>query len=198
MFFLDAPVAALARGEIVAFPTDTVYGILCDPCRPDAIAKMYAIKGRPQEKPLILLLSSVDDLVAYGCRGNRIAEAAARKFLPGALTLVVARPKQLHPMVTAGRESVGLRVPDHALLQALLTRVGPLASTSANVSGAAAYAGTGPLELPGIDLFVDAGPTVLGQESSVVDFTCDPPVMLREGALAKAAFATWLDNLDVV
>lgn len=195
---LELAEAALARGEVVAFPTDTVYGILCRPDRPEAIAAIYAAKGRSSEKPLIVLLASVDELLAYGHVTDRLTRSAARAFLPGALTMIVQRPEHIPEAVTGGRDSIGLRVPEHPLLQALLTRTGPLASTSANLSGAPAYEGIGQLEVPGVDLFVHAGPTQRRRESSVVNFMCSPPEVLREGALAKATVATWLGNLDVV
>ncbi len=192
--------AVLARGGTVIVPTDTVYGLVCLPNRLEALARIYASKGRPAHKPLSLVCASVPELLRVGEVKSSLASAAARCFLPGPLTLIVPRPAAIAPEVTAGAATLGLRVPAHPWLQQLLEQTGPLASTSANLSGAEAYAGTAVEEaaLPEADLFVDAGPTQQRRESSVVDFTLAPPQMLREGALAKSQLATWLRDFGVV
>jgi L-threonylcarbamoyladenylate synthase len=188
--------AALSAGQVVVFPTDTVYGIACRPDMLDAVARIYRLKERPAEKPLSLLLSTVDELLAYGAVRDPLRIAAARRFLPGGLTMIVERPIMLDAAVTAGRATVGLRVPDSPWLQRLLTLTGPLASTSANFSGQAAYDGAERVELPQVDLCIDAGPTQFRRESSVIDFTDRTPTMLREGILSREAFTTWLHSAD--
>lgn len=189
---LTACAAAFERGEIVIFRTDTVYGLGCLPDRLDAVSRIYRVKGRSGEKPLSILLDSVDSLLRYGEIDAPRPAAAARRFLPGGMTMIVRRPSRLDSAVTAGRATVGLRVPADGFLARLLARVGPLASTSANISGAAPYDGAGRLDLPEADLFVHAGPTRYRRESSVIDFTREPPEMLREGALARERFTAWL------
>jgi tRNA threonylcarbamoyl adenosine modification protein (Sua5/YciO/YrdC/YwlC family) len=189
---LTACAAAFERGEIVIFPTDTVYGIGCRPDRLDAVKRIYHVKGRSGEKPLSILLDSVDCLLRYGEIVAPQTAAAARRFLPGGMTMIVNRPSRLNAAVTAGRATVGLRVPDDGLLRRVLARVGPLASTSANISGVAAYDGTGPIDVLAADLFLYAGPTRFRRESSVIDFTRRPPEMLREGVLPRERFTTWL------
>jgi len=165
----DAVAIVVQRGGVVIFPTDTVYGIGCDPMRAESVERIFALKRRPRTKPLALHFGSVAELLEYA-PGNAAAAALARAFMPGPLTLVVRRPTHVGTFVTAGMETVGLRVPKHALCQKILERSGPLAATSANFSGHPAFVGNGLVtELPPADLRVDDGPTPLGVESTVLD-----------------------------
>ncbi len=165
----DAVAIVVQRGGVVIFPTDTVYGIGCDPMRLESVERIFALKRRPRTKPLALHFGSIAELLEYA-PGNAAAAALARAFMPGPLTLVVRRPSYVGTFVTAGMETVGLRVPKHALCQKILERSGPLAATSANFSGQPAFVGNGLVtELPPADLRVDDGPTPLGVESTVVD-----------------------------
>lgn len=174
---------AVFAGGTVIFPTDTVYGLGCDPMRPAAVARIFAAKNRPRSKALSLHFASVAELLEY-VRGNALATAAARRFLPGALTIIVRRPNYIDPRVSGGLPSIGLRVPDHPLCQAILERCGPLAATSANFSGAASFYGIGETtELPEADIFVDAGPTPLRAESTVIDLTHPDARLVREGVI---------------
>ncbi|HTV73378.1 MAG TPA: L-threonylcarbamoyladenylate synthase [Candidatus Acidoferrales bacterium] len=170
-------------GGTVIFPTDTVYGLGCDPMRLASVERIFALKNRPRTKALSLHLASVAELLEYA-RGNALATMVARRFLPGPLTIVVRRPDFIDPHVSGGLPSVGVRVPDHALCRAILERCGPLAATSANISGAASFYGVeGVTELPEADLFVDAGPTPLRAESTVLDLTHHDARLLREGVI---------------
>jgi len=182
----DAVATVVQRGGVVIFPTDTVYGIGCDPVRQDAVEKIFASKQRPRTKPLALHLASVDELLEYA-PGNALARELARAFLPGALTVIVRRPAYVGAFVTAGLETVGLRVPDHALCRAVLERSGPLAGTSANVSGSPAFVGNGFVtDLPAADVRIDDGPTPLGVESTVIDVSGATARLVREGAIGVA------------
>ena len=171
-------------GGTVIFPTDTVYGIGADPQRSDAIARIYDAKRRPHAKPLALHFATVMELLEY-LDGNTLATIAARAFLPGPLTIIVRRPAFISQAVTAGMDTLGLRVPDHALCSLILERSGPLAATSANPSGAPAYVGNGRERetLPEADLFIDAGPTPMERESTVIDLSGPQPRLIREGSL---------------
>jgi L-threonylcarbamoyladenylate synthase len=172
------------RGGTVIFPTDTVYGIGCDPVRPAAIARIFALKNRPGHKPLSLHLGSVVEMLEYA-PNNAYARILAEAFLPGPLTTIVRRPAYVDAAVTAGSDTLGLRVPKHALCRAILERCGPLAATSANLSGLPAYTGDSfATELPAADLFVDDGPTPLGAESTIVDVSGEVPRLIREGAIS--------------
>lgn len=183
----EAARRVISAGGLVIFPTDTVYGIGCDPTRETAIARIYAAKGRPAHKPLSLHLATVAELLEYTDE-NVKANEAAKAFLPGPLTIIVRRPAFVSPRVTAGGGTLGLRVPDHTLCRAILEATGPLAATSANISGEPAYTGSavGQGGLPDADLVVEAGPTPRGVASTVIDLSEDEPVLVREGSLPRA------------
>jgi len=181
----DAVAAVIRRGGTVIFPTDTVYGIGCDPTSPSAVARVFALKGRPAHKPLSLHLATVEEMLAYAGH-NEAARRIARVFLPGPLTVIVPRPASVGRYVTAELDTIGLRVPKHALCAAILQRCGPLAATSANFSGRPAFAGTVKEPLPEADLAVDDGPTPVGVESTVVDVSMEDVRLVREGAISRA------------
>ncbi|GAC1300389.1 MAG: hypothetical protein NVSMB19_06890 [Vulcanimicrobiaceae bacterium] len=180
----DAVAAVVQRGGTVIFPTDTVYGIGCDPMQPDAVESIFALKGRARTKPLSLHVASVAELFEYA-GGNAFAARAAEAFLPGPLTLIVRRPSFVDARVTAGFDTLGLRVPKHDLCRAILERCGPFAGTSANISGEPAFTGTGfATVLPSADVRVDDGPTPLCAESTIVDVSGERPRLIRAGAIA--------------
>jgi L-threonylcarbamoyladenylate synthase len=188
--FTDESVAEAARlilaGEPVAVPTETVYGLAADATNAEAVARIYEAKGRPSFNPLIV---HVADLDAAEDIGNFAPEALelARKHWPGSLTLVVPlRPgARIASIVTAGLPSVGLRVPDHPAMQALLTVCGrPLAAPSANASGSISPTRAAHVlkSLGGrIPLIIDGGPTKRGIESTIVAATGGPLRLLRRG-----------------
>ncbi len=182
----DAVAAVVQHGGTVIFPTDTVYGIGCDPLRREAVARIFAAKNRPAHKPLSLHFSTVEEMLEYA-PGNPLAAAAAEAFLPGPLTIIVRRLPFVGEWVAAGLPTVGLRVPDHALCAAILERCGPLAATSANLSGSEAFTGAnGALALPIADIRIDDGPTPVRVESTVVDVSELVPRVVREGAISVA------------
>jgi L-threonylcarbamoyladenylate synthase len=182
----DAVATVVQHGGTVIFPTDTVYGIGCDPYRREAVARIFAAKNRPAHKPLVLHFSTLEELLEYAPE-NPLAAAAAQAFLPGPLTLIVRRLSFVGEWVAAGLSTIGLRVPDHPLCATILERCGPLAATSANFSGAAAYTGVGsPLDLPPADIRIDDGPTLVQIESTVIDVSERIPRLVREGAISLA------------
>jgi len=187
--------AVVEAGGVLVFPTDTLYGIGCDPCRPAAIARIYALKRRPRERPLTLHLGSLAECLEY-LPATGPARRVAAAFLPGALTIVVPRPRFVDPRVCSGGETLGLRVPAHPACAALLERCGPLAATSANESGSPAYAGDGPAaRLPEADVFLDAGPTPLRRPSTLLDLVSVPPRILRAGAISAERLKIVLPDL---
>ncbi|HEY8313322.1 MAG TPA: L-threonylcarbamoyladenylate synthase [Candidatus Baltobacteraceae bacterium] len=170
-------------GGTVIFPTDTVYGIGCDPYDSRAIARIYGAKRRPDSKPLTLHLATVAEFLEYA-KDNALAITAAKRLLPGAVTLIVRRPAFISEDVTSGLGTIGFRVPDDPLCSAILERCGPLAATSANTSGETPYRGGGDATgLPPADLLIENGPTRNGAESSVIDLTGPTPRLLREGVV---------------
>jgi L-threonylcarbamoyladenylate synthase len=193
---------ALAAGKVVAIPTDTVYGLAVDATNEDAVARLYAAKGRPADKPLPVLLADAEDLGSIAALPARAAfppdriygrslTAAQRlaRLWPGALTLVVPLRADV-PIcagVTAGLPTIGVRVPDHDLARAILRAVKfPVAVTSANPSGEReALDAQEVIDTVGnrIDVVIDGGRCSGGVPSTVVDATVDPPGILRAGAL---------------
>jgi L-threonylcarbamoyladenylate synthase len=180
----------LARGGLVAFPTETVYGLGADATNGEAVARLYAAKGRPSFNPLI---AHVPDLAAARAlaRFNADAEKLAQAFWPGPLTLVLPKADscQVADLATAGLDTVAIRVPDHRVARELLTAlkkpiVAPSANQSGHVSPTTAQHVLG--DLAGrIDLVLDDGPALVGVESTIV--AClDRPTLLRPGGLARA------------
>jgi L-threonylcarbamoyladenylate synthase len=170
-------------GGLVIFPTDTVYGIGCDPYDIGAVDRIYGSKRRPDSKPLTFHLGSVPEFLEFA-RDNPLAVLAAKRLLPGPVTLIVRRPAWVSDEITSGFPTLGFRVPDDELSRAILDRCGPLATTSANISGSQAYRGDGDREqLPPADLLIENGPTKYRLESTVIDLTGPQPRVLREGVV---------------
>lgn len=177
--------ALIEAGELVAFPTDTVYGLGAAIHNAQAIDQLYVVKGRDTAKAIAVLIGNLDDLPQVARVMNRSALRLAERFWPGPLTLVVARqiglPDNLSPLPT-----IGVRMPDHPVALALLRQAGPLAVTSANLSG---HPNTSTAQqvyqqLGGqIPLIIDAGQTPGGQPSTVVDCTIPEPAILRPGPI---------------
>ncbi|HEY8322337.1 MAG TPA: L-threonylcarbamoyladenylate synthase [Candidatus Baltobacteraceae bacterium] len=170
-------------GGLLIFPTDTVYGIGCDPYDIGAVDRIYGSKRRPDSKPLTFHLGSVPEFLEFA-RDNPLAVLAAKRLLPGPVTLIVRRPAWVSDEITSGFPTLGFRVPDDELSRAILDRCGPLATTSANISGSQAYRGDGDREhLPPADLLIENGPTRYQLESTVIDLTGPQPRVLREGVV---------------
>lgn len=173
-------------GGTVIFPTDTVYGIGCDPFNSVAIARIYGAKERPANKPLSLHLATFAEFCEYAGTYREII-GVARRLMPGPVTIIIPKPSFIHEDVTAGLPSLGFRVPDDRLCSEILERCGPLSATSANTSGERAYYGAGDWEtLPPADLLVENGPTRYRRDSTVIDMTGIQPVVLREGVVSLA------------
>ena len=194
-------VARLRAGEIVALPTDTVYGIAADLALPDAIERLFAAKRRPPDKAVALLLADAAQAEVLGIVGPAARVLAAR-FWPGGLTLVLPRRPEarLPDVLAAGAPTVGLRVPDHPAPRALAAALGPLPTTSANLSGqtdardAAEVAAT----LGGaVALVIDGGPIRGGPGSTVVDCSVERPRVLRSGAIPPARIAAELEAAGI-
>lgn len=176
--------SVVQHGGTVIFPTDTVYGIGCDPYDPAAIARIYGAKQRPPNKPLTLHLATLNEYLEYS-HDSRDAMAAGRRLFPGPVTIIIPKPAFIDQDVTAGLPTLGFRVPDDPLCSAILERCGPLAATSANLSGSQAYYGAGDWSaLPPADLLVENGPTRYQRESTIIDMTGPAPVVLREGVVS--------------
>jgi L-threonylcarbamoyladenylate synthase len=182
------PAAALLRaGELVAFPTDTVYGVGAIAWNREAVGKLYVAKLRALDKAIPILLADPADLDLVARDVSPTARRLAERFWPGPLTIVVGRASQVPDEVTAGGDSVAVRVPDHAVARALIREAGaPLATTSANLSGGASpvTAQEVAAQLAGrIAMILDGGRCPGGKASTVVDLTGPSPVVLRPGPI---------------
>jgi L-threonylcarbamoyladenylate synthase len=182
-------VRVLKAGGIVALPTDTVYGIgVAWALSPDAIGRLFAAKGRPAERPIVLLLADADqarELATW----PPAAEHLASVFWPGGLTIVVAQHVPLPPELTGGRSTIGLRVPDHSCPRTLAATLG-LAVTSANRSGEPEASDAIAIRDQlgdAIDLILDGGPARGGPPSTVIDCSAPTPRILRDGAIGADA-----------
>jgi L-threonylcarbamoyladenylate synthase len=175
----------LKRGGLVAFPTDTVYGVGALAFQATAVESIYLAKDRPVEKAIPILIGGPEDLDKVTTHIPPIAAKLAARFWPGALTLVIPKHPNL-PEVVSATPTVGVRVPDHPVARALLRAAGPMAVTSANLSGQASpkTAGEVSRQLNGrIPLILDGGETPGGVPSTVVNCLGAEPVILREGPI---------------
>ncbi len=177
----------LQRGGLIAFPTDTVYGIGAHGWLNDAVEKIYLIKGRPAEKAIPLLLASADDIESVAREVPPMAHTLMKKFWPGALTLVLKKQPHIPAAVTSS-DTVAVRVPDHPLVRALIDALqAPLAATSANKSGQPELLDAQAIAQAlgdHLDLILDGGRCAGGVPSTVVDVTVKPMRVLRVGAIA--------------
>ncbi|MBI3158174.1 MAG: threonylcarbamoyl-AMP synthase [Chloroflexi bacterium] len=190
-------VRALRRGAPVAFPTDTVYGLGALVTDPAAIGRLYDIKSRDETKAIPVLLAGDDQLPQVAVELSPAARQLARRFWPGPLTLVVPRRPAL-PEILSPRPTIGVRVPDHPAARALLAAAGPLAVTSANLSGAAdcRTAEEVAAQLGGrIALILDGGMTPGGVPSTVADTTGPEVAILRAGPITAEEIASALAQI---
>lgn len=189
---LDAA-RVLANGGVVAFPTETVYGLGAHAERADAVRRIFAIKGRPASHPLIVHGADRGVLDRYAGRVSTDARALADAFWPGPLTLVVPRAATVPDAVTGGLDTLGLRVPDQPLARAMLAELGAgVAAPSANLFGRTSPTTAEHVrnDLGGrIDLILDGGPCTVGVESTILDLTGAAPTILRSGAVSPEAIA---------
>ena len=188
---------SLLAGNLVAFPTETVYGLGADASNPEAVAKIYAAKGRPADHPLIVHIGSMDGIGYWADEISEYAIALARTFWPGPMTLICKRSPEAKDFITGGQETVGLRVPGHVVALALLDaakRLGvqgiaaPSANRFGHVSPTTADAVREELDqyLSPQDIILDGGPSQVGVESTIIDCTGNNPHILRPGAITQA------------
>ncbi len=189
--------ANLLAGNLVAFPTETVYGLGADACNAHAVERIYSVKGRPADHPLIVHVGSMDALGEWASEVPGYAISLARDFWPGPMTLIMKRSALAGDFVTGGQDTVGVRVPDHAVALGLLlsfAQIGgrgvaaPSANRFGNVSPTTAQAVEDELSeyLADADQILDGGSCQVGVESTIIDCTGDAPRILRPGAVTVA------------
>ena len=186
---LDEAVRRLREGGLVAFPTETVYGLGADARNPKALERLYRVKGRPESHPVIVHVADLEGARACASTFSPLAEQLGARFWPGPLTLILPRAAWVSDLVTGGQGSVGVRVPAHPLaLQLLKAFGGPIAAPSANrfgkVSPTTAAHVRADLESD-VDLILDGGACLVGVESTIVDVRSKDPLILRPGGLSR-------------
>ena len=178
--------AVLQSGKVVSFPTETVYGLGASVFDSSAVLKIYEAKGRSFDKPLSILISSIEDAKTIAAEIPISAVILAEKFWPGPLTIILNKKSDIPDQITAGKKTVGLRVPAHPAALELVRRAGPLACPSANSSGNREPLTAADVleDLDGkIDVLIDGGKTQVQMPSTIIDLTVQPPKILRKGGL---------------
>ena len=184
---MNLAVQTLTNGGLVAIPTETVYGLSAAISNEDAIAKIFVVKGRPQNHPLIVHIANIDELHTVAVDIHHDAINLVHACWPGPLTLLLKRNQNVPMIVTGGRETVAVRIPDNAFTRQMIINLGsPIAAPSANrfgkVSPTTAQHVCDDLQHD-VDLIVDDGASSVGVESTIVDFTVSPPQLLRPGGI---------------
>jgi L-threonylcarbamoyladenylate synthase len=207
---IKAAAQSIADGHLVAFPTETVYGLGADATNQSAVAKIYKAKGRPADHPLIVHIASID---AIGDWAEDISEYAinlARDFWPGPMTLIFKRSGLAKDFVTGNQETVGLRVPNQPIALALLKEFEKLGGKGIAAPSANRFGAVSPTTAQAVkdeladyldeasDVILDGGPCQVGVESTIIDCTSDTPQILRLGAITKEVIATSTGLLVVV
>ncbi len=193
--------ALLVSGQLVAFPTETVYGLGADGLNPEAVARIYAAKGRPATNPVILHVAEAAAALPLVAHWPEAAQRLAERFWPGPLTLVLTASDRVPAIVRAGGPSVALRCPDHPIALALIRAANrPLAAPSANRSQhlsptRAEHVASSLGEA--VDLILDAGPTAAGLESTILDLRGNRPRILRPGPIGPAEVEQLLGPVDL-
>ncbi|GAB2497037.1 L-threonylcarbamoyladenylate synthase [Arenimonas alkanexedens] len=190
MSTLEQALAALRAGEAIGLPTETVYGLAADASRPDAVRRIFALKGRPADHPLIVHVAGADQLDAWAREVPAAARLLAERFWPGPLTLILRKQPQVPDEVTGGQPTVGLRCPAHPVALALLRRFGGgLAAPSANRFGRISPTTAAHVREEfgdAVPVVLDGGECAIGIESTILDLSGGTPRILRPGQVARA------------
>ncbi len=186
----------LKAGSLVAFPTETVYGLGADATNADAVARIYKAKGRPADHPLIVHLADMQDIAEWAGEIPEYAIALARKFWPGPMTLILKRSALAKDFITGGQGTVGLRVPDHVIAVSLLNEFKKLGGKGIAAPSANRFGHVSPTTSDAVsteladflelgDLILDGGASLVGVESTIIDCTGELPNILRPGAITE-------------
>ncbi|MBM4422640.1 MAG: threonylcarbamoyl-AMP synthase [Chloroflexi bacterium] len=198
---IEIAARAIREGRLVAFPTETVYGLGANALDPAAVARIFEAKGRPPTDPLIAHIASPDQLRGLALDIPQLAIDLGERLWPGPLTLVLKRNPRLPANLSAGRDTVAVRQPAHPVAAALIRSAGtPIAAPSANLFSRPSPTTAEHVlrDLDGrIDLILDGGPTPVGVESTVLDLTVSPPAVLRPGGVPAEILREMIPTLDV-
>ena len=189
----------IRKGGLVAFPTETVYGLGGDAFDPTASKRIYAAKGRPSDNPLIVHIADISELTRVARDIPQVAYDLAEKFWPGPLTMILNKCEDLPRETTGGLNTVAVRMPSDPVAAMLIREAGvPIAAPSANLSGRPSTTCAQHVieDLSGrIDMIIDAGASKIGLESTIVDLTCEPALILRPGFITKEMLATLIPDV---
>lgn len=198
---LSFAAGVLKGGGLVAFPTETVYGLGANALDEKAVGRIFEAKARPSDNPLIVHISKITGLSPLATHIPEAAKTLARAFWPGPLTIIMKKSEAVSPVITAGLDSVAVRMPAHPVALKLIRLAGiPVAAPSANSSGRPSPTRAEHVmeDLSGkVDIIIDSGPVEIGLESTVLDLTADPPVILRPGGVTPAQLEKWLDRVSI-
>lgn len=187
---------AVFAGQTVILPNDTSYLVGCDPYDYEAIDRVYAAMGRPDNRPLTMHVATPQEFLEYAA-DNPLAVAAAKRLLPAPVILLIRKPAFVSDELAAGLLTLAFRVPDDPLARTLLERCGPIAGTTANPKGGPRYRGDADHSmLPGADLLVEHGATRYDSESSIVDLSGNHARLLREGAVSEKRLTELLGPIE--
>jgi len=200
--------AALKAGHLVAFPTETVYGLGADARNPEAVKRIYEVKGRPSDHPLIVHISSINQLEKWAKEIPEYAIDLARAFWPGPMTLILKRTEIAQDFITGGQETVGLRVPNDPIALALIEEFetiseSAIAAPSANKFGQVSPTSSFDVQeelgdyLSNFDIILDGGDSNIGIESTIIDCTGVHPIILRSGYITKEAIGIELGDINI-
>ena len=211
---IDQAAAQLRAGSLVAFPTETVYGLGADATNASAVARIYEVKGRPQDHPLIVHIASMNDMDKWCEEIPAYAIALARDFWPGPMTLILKRSRLAQDFITGSQESVGVRVPDHVLALALLNAFSKIGGAGIAAPSANRFGQVSPTTAEAVqeeigdylqphDQIMDGGASHVGVESTIIDCTNLRPRILRPGAITEEMIInstglSLLENVDDV
>jgi len=195
---IEEAAAWIARGGVVAIPTDTLYGLAVDPFSADAVARLFEVKGRAADQALPLIAADLEQAALRIGALTAVGRLLAERYWPGPLTLLLAAPRALPRAVHAGTGKVGVRVPRDDVARAICRAArGPVTATSANVSGEPPTADPEEVERrlgSRIDLLIDTGAAPGGAPSTIVGATVEPPALVRAGALSWDEIQAWLHS----
>jgi L-threonylcarbamoyladenylate synthase len=195
---LEEAADVLKKGGLVAYPTESFYALGADALNPEAVAKVFATKGRSVAKPLPVIVHDKSQIALLTKDLSPLAHGAVELLMPGPVTLVLWASDAVPDGLTGGTSKIGIRLPVHEVASGLARAMGgPVTATSANLSGRPGLTTTEEVisSLPDIDLVLDGGTTPGPPTSTVVDITCDPPRILREGRAAKARIVELLGKV---
>ena len=196
---IDQAANVIKTGGIVAFPTETVYGLGANGLDEDAVKNIYKAKGRPSDNPLILHISTIEEIAPLVEEIPELAYDCMRRFWPGPLTIILKKSRIIPNIISAGLDTVAIRMPDHPIASRLIAKSGvPIAAPSANLSGrpSPTMASHVVEDMMGkIQMIIDGGETGVGLESTVLDLSTDTPTILRPGGITLEDLRELIDNV---